>query len=176
MSDQVKWHVDIGDAIVMPEQDGLTNVVTELTYRLTGERNGLSAFVFGRVPIGKPSPDNYKPFDQLTADEVAAWFVNTVSIEGLQAEVIAKLDALENAPPAPVIAVLPFNVPPPVPQFEEIKTEQDGPLEGLRYIERSIGGVMQKFYLPKEDQPKILQAEAKALQDEAEAKRKAQEN
>lgn len=59
---------------VFPSLDGLTNVVESIHWQLTGDDGSGHLFsVYGEQPAGPPDPDNFTPFNELTALQVQGW-------------------------------------------------------------------------------------------------------
>lgn len=58
-----------------PNLNGLKDVVTNIRFDYTGtDAESGEFFTFlGAVPIGEPSPDNFKEIDKLTQEEVIEW-------------------------------------------------------------------------------------------------------
>lgn len=59
---------------VFPTHDGLTNVVESVHWQLTGDDGlGHHAKLYGEQPVGPPDPDNFTPYNDLTAAQVQSW-------------------------------------------------------------------------------------------------------
>lgn len=57
-----------------PSEDGLTDVVKTVHWRLQGTDGQFSSGAYGTVALAAPSPDAFIPFDQITEQ----WAVNVV--------------------------------------------------------------------------------------------------
>jgi len=72
--------------------DGLSNVVTDVDWRLTAtDDEGHSAVLTGRVGIADPDAGSFTDFDSLTAEQVQAW------VEGQLGSEADKLKAMLDA-------------------------------------------------------------------------------
>ena len=66
-------------------QDGLTNVVKTVHWRLTGEENGVSETVYGTEGMEDPLPGSFIPYDNLTLETVQNWVEGKMGEERVQA-------------------------------------------------------------------------------------------
>lgn len=62
-------------------EDGLTNVVYNVNWRLIGTDGTFSDEVYGVVGVPAPSPAAFTPYDQLTQSMVQGWVVNALGTE-----------------------------------------------------------------------------------------------
>lgn len=63
-------------------QDGLTDVVYNIEYILTGHDGDSHGYqLFGNVDVGNPDPDNFKPFKLLTQRVVEVWVESALGDE-----------------------------------------------------------------------------------------------
>jgi hypothetical protein len=66
------WQFEALD--VCPTEEGLSNVVDSVHWRLTGDDGlGHLATAYGEQPLGPPDPDNFTPYSELTATQVQSW-------------------------------------------------------------------------------------------------------
>ena len=83
------WTID--SMTVDKLQDGLTDVVTFVQWRLVGEDGTYVdsagetvpnvASVYGSLRVGEPNPDDFTPYADLTQDAVLAWVKTTFNSE-----------------------------------------------------------------------------------------------
>ena len=95
----------------MPQAAGVTDVVVEVGWRLTGTyRLQRTASAYGSVTFQVPeSPgEGFTPFDKLTEQQVLGWVWSSgVDRQATEAAVAGQLDALVNPPT--VMATLPWS-------------------------------------------------------------------
>lgn len=99
------WTWNFADARVADE-DGLTEVVKEIQYSLTGTRgeDARPHTIGGRMTLSAPDPASFKPFANLTEADLIAFISSDVNIDALKLHIAAQLDA------ASQIKALPFKV------------------------------------------------------------------
>ena len=94
----------------MPQAAGITDVVVEVGWRLTGTEGEHSASAYGSVTFQVPETPgkNFTPFDRLTEAKVLSWVWSSgVDREATEAAVAAQLDNLVNPPT--IMATLPWS-------------------------------------------------------------------
>lgn len=94
----------------MPQAAGVTDVVVEVGWRLTGTEGQHTASAYGSVTFQVPEStgENFTPFDQLTEAQVLSWvWSSSVDREATEAAVTQQLDALVNPPT--IMATLPWS-------------------------------------------------------------------
>lgn len=94
----------------MPQAAGITDVVVEVGWRLTGAEGEHTASAYGSVGFTVPeSPgEGFTPFDRLTEPQVLGWVWSSgVDRQATEAAVAAQLDALVNPPT--IMATLPWS-------------------------------------------------------------------
>lgn len=81
-------------------EDGLTNVVYNVNWRLVGTDGPYSASVYGAVGVPAPSSEDFTPYDQLTETQVRLWVFEALGIEQVTAyeQGIANQIALQQNP------------------------------------------------------------------------------
>jgi hypothetical protein len=81
-------------------EDGLTNVVYNVNWRLIGTDGTYLANVYGSVGVPAPSPAAFTPYDQLTESMVQGWVVDALGTEQVTAyeQGIAAQIALQQNP------------------------------------------------------------------------------
>lgn len=62
--------------------NGLNDVIISVDFIVSAEIEGLPKFdwALGEVPVNLPDPTNFKPFDELTEEEILSWVVNDQQI------------------------------------------------------------------------------------------------
>lgn len=70
-------------------QDPYHDTVTEVHWRLSGERGGASSSIYGSVPLAEPG-DDFIAYDSLTEDTVKAWCL--ANMEQSEADLKASVD------------------------------------------------------------------------------------
>ena len=94
----------------VPQVEGVTDVVVEVGWRLTGTEGEHTASAYGSVGFTVPeSPgEKFTPFDKLTEQQVLSWVWSSgVDREATEAAVTQQLDALVNPPT--IMATLPWS-------------------------------------------------------------------
>jgi hypothetical protein len=88
---------------VAPSEDGLSQVVKTIHWRLDAIDAGVSAGAYGAVSLGQPSPDNFTPYADITeqwAIDQTSGLINLPEVEAALAGEIAKK---KNPPVVPSI-------------------------------------------------------------------------
>lgn len=87
-------------------EDGMTNVVYNVNWRLLGTDGDYSANVYGSIGVPTPAPDAFTPYDQLTEETVQGWVEDALgeaTLASYKLGIAAQIDAQKN----PVAASLP---------------------------------------------------------------------
>ena len=66
-------------------EDGLTNVVYNINWRLIGTDGAFSSDVYGSCGVPAPALDAFTPYDQLTKAQVELWVIQALGIEQVAA-------------------------------------------------------------------------------------------
>jgi hypothetical protein len=74
----------LGPLDVKLAEDGLTNVVYNVHWRLVGTDGNYSASVYGTAGVPAPT-DEFTPYDQLTEAQVQEWVVEALGTEQVAA-------------------------------------------------------------------------------------------
>lgn len=74
-----------GPLDVKLSEDGLTNVVYNVNWRLTGGDGTYQAGVYGSVGVPAPSAAAFTPYSQLTESMVQGWVKDALGIEQVAA-------------------------------------------------------------------------------------------
>ena len=87
-----------------PSEDGLTDVVKVIHWRLDGTDGQFSSGAYGTVALGAPNPTDFTPYDQITEQ----WAVNAVTgsegfdLAGTEAAIAGNIAAQANPPVVPL--------------------------------------------------------------------------
>jgi hypothetical protein len=67
--------------------DGLNDIVVSVDFIVSGEIPGLPKFdwALGDVPVDTPNVENFKPFEELTEDEIISWVQNCEPMANVKA-------------------------------------------------------------------------------------------
>ena len=81
-----------------PQLNGLEKVITRVRYNYVGvDENGNEGTFAGVTPMAAPNAEGYKPFSELTPEDVVSWLEATADLAHMQ-ERIAKQIADKVAP------------------------------------------------------------------------------
>jgi len=64
-------------------------------YRGTGE-NEVTAETYGATVVGAPNPQDFTPFDEVTASDVEAWLEELLDVPSMQANLEAQIALIIN--------------------------------------------------------------------------------
>lgn len=90
---------------VVPSEDGLTDVVQTIHWRLTAVDGQYSAGAYGTVTVGPPNPQSFILYQQLTEAEVQQWTVDTLGqeqVDLMMANIQTQIDNQINPPIVPM--------------------------------------------------------------------------
>jgi len=72
--------------------EGLQDVIQIVHWRYRGtDENGVTAETYGASSIGEPNPQDFTPFDEVTASDVEGWLVNLLDVTSMQANLEAQI-------------------------------------------------------------------------------------
>jgi hypothetical protein len=75
---------------IAPELNGLEKVITRVRYNYVGaDENGNEGTFSGVTPMPAPNTESYKPFSELTPEDIVSWLEATADVAHMQ-ERIAK--------------------------------------------------------------------------------------
>jgi len=75
---------------VQPSLGELIDVVRAAQWRLEAS-NGVKAYTTGVAEFDEPDPENFTPFDQLTAEQVQAWAMAAiVNLDAIKASLVRR--------------------------------------------------------------------------------------
>jgi hypothetical protein len=87
---------------VAPSEDGLTNVVSVIHWRLDALDGIYSAGAYGTVALGAPDPAAFTPYDQITEQ----WAIDAVSanieLAQVEAALAGEINKKKNPPTVPM--------------------------------------------------------------------------
>ncbi len=75
----------LGPLDVKLAEDGMTNVVYNVNWRLVGTDGDYSANVYGTAGVPTPASGNFTPYDELTEAQVQQWVVEALGTEQVAA-------------------------------------------------------------------------------------------
>lgn len=98
------WTWKFSDARVVDEGD-LKDVLKEVIYEIIGTRDAQSYSIKGRTVLGAPDKENFKPFANLSKDDLIAFVSSAVSINALKHHIDAQHDDASQIKDLPFEAV-----------------------------------------------------------------------
>jgi hypothetical protein len=84
---------------VYPQEEGETNVVYNVHWRVTGVKEDYSATNIGTQIVTLNPETEFIPFDELTNEVVAGWTKEAMSeeqVEAIEGSIASQIDELEN--------------------------------------------------------------------------------
>lgn len=120
---------NFGPLEVALSEDGMTNVVKTVHWRLTGVDGSHSETVYGSEGMDTPVPENFIDYEDITKEDVTAWIeskLGTERLDTLKGSIASSIDLQKNpvkatlAPPwdEVQVTVVGANPPPPEPTPE----------------------------------------------------------
>jgi hypothetical protein len=103
-----KW--TIRNLEIIPNDNGMINVVKSIHYTYTGTYESYSAEIEGVTYLESPESSNYKPYEELTHDEVVSWIQTKYDIGLFNKNIIEQLQQKIVPPPTSIIGILPWSV------------------------------------------------------------------
>ena len=95
MANQYKWVVSSLHAKI--QEGELSNVIESVHWRYQAEdAEGNIADVYGSVGLEAPDAETFKPFEEITKEDVEAWLEAKLDVESLKAGLDAKLELIAN--------------------------------------------------------------------------------
>ena len=77
--------------------DGLSNVIQIVHWRYRGtDENGVTAETYGATSVGAPNPQDFTPFDEVTASDVERWLEVLLDVPSMQANLEAQIALIIN--------------------------------------------------------------------------------
>jgi hypothetical protein len=77
--------------------NGLQDVIQTVHWRYRGtDENGVTAETYGAVAVGQPNPQDFTPFDEITASDVEGWLENILDVPSMQANLESQITLIIN--------------------------------------------------------------------------------
>ena len=77
--------------------DGLSDVIQTVHWRYRGtDENGVTAETYGATSVGAPNPQDFTPFDEVTASDVERWLEVLLDVPSMQANLEAQIALIIN--------------------------------------------------------------------------------
>jgi hypothetical protein len=90
-----EWTISTLDCAV--SKDGLSNVVETVHWRYSGiNENGTTAEVYGSQSVGDPNPNEFTPYQELTAGIVSNWLEGILDVVGMRVSITTQIHNIEN--------------------------------------------------------------------------------
>ena len=78
-------------------KDGLADVIQTVHWRYRGtDENGVTAETYGATSVGAPNPQDFTPFDEVTASDVERWLEVLLDVPSMQANLEAQIALIIN--------------------------------------------------------------------------------
>lgn len=87
---------------VIPSEDGMTDVVKIIHWRMAAVDGGYSAEAYGTVTLTAPDPDAFIPYDQITEQWAIDACSSELKVPELQAALAANIEEQKNPPIVPM--------------------------------------------------------------------------
>lgn len=77
-----------------PELNGLEKVITRVRYNYLGvDENGNEGTFAGVTPMPAPNTESYKPFEELTAEDIVSWLEVVADKPHMQERIAKQIEA-----------------------------------------------------------------------------------
>ena len=77
--------------------DGLSDVIQTVHWRYRGtDQNGVTAETYGATAVGAPNPQDFTPYDGITASDVEGWLEVLLDVPAMQTNLEAQIALLIN--------------------------------------------------------------------------------
>lgn len=83
--------------VIVPQLDGMTNVVTGMNWVCTGTDGSISSSYSGNVMLQPPNPTNFIPYADITQELAFSWLGNYINIDSVQNSVARDIAFLETS-------------------------------------------------------------------------------
>jgi len=75
--------------------DGLQDVIQTVHWRYRGtDENSVTAETYGATAVGQPNPQDFTPFDEVTASDVEGWLEVLLDVPSMQENLQAQIALL----------------------------------------------------------------------------------
>lgn len=88
---------------VAPSEDGLSQVVKVIHWRLDAIDGGVQAGAYGSVALAEPNPDAFTPFNQITEQWAIDQTSSLVSLEEIKLALAGEISKKKSPPVVPVL-------------------------------------------------------------------------
>jgi hypothetical protein len=86
-----------------PSENGLTNVVKVINWRLTGiDENGTSASMSNSYPLPSPTPEGFTDYSTLAEETVISWLENNLDVGYLHTYLANEIESKYHPPITPL--------------------------------------------------------------------------
>lgn len=89
--------------VLVPEADGLQNVVVGMNWMCTGlnSETGTSSSSGGSVMLAPPNPDHFVPYPVLTQEMALGWLSGSISMPNVENQISAAILTLDRQKEVP---------------------------------------------------------------------------
>jgi hypothetical protein len=87
---------------VAPSEDGLSEVVKVIHWRMDAIDGGVAAGAYGSVALGEPSPDNFVPYADITEQWAIDQTSALIDLPQLQASLAGEIAKKKSPPVVPM--------------------------------------------------------------------------
>lgn len=88
---------------VAPSEDGLSQVVKVIHWRLDAIDGGVTAGAYGTVALGEPDPDNFVPYADITEQWAIDQTSALIDLPQVQAALAGEIAKKKNPPTVPEV-------------------------------------------------------------------------
>jgi hypothetical protein len=87
---------------VAPSEDGLSEVVKTIHWRLDAIDGGVQAGAYGSVALGEPSPDNFIPYADITEQWAIDQTSSLIDLPAVEAALAGEITKKKSPPVVPM--------------------------------------------------------------------------
>ena len=89
------WEISATERAV--SLDGLSDVIQVVHWRYRGtDENGVTAETYGATAVGAPNPQDFTPYDGVTAADVEGWLEDILDVSYMEANLETRIALLVN--------------------------------------------------------------------------------
>lgn len=88
---------------VAPSEDGLSQVVKTIHWRLDAIDAGVQAGAYGSVALGAPNPESFTPYDQITEQWAIEQTSALINVDEIKAALTGEINKKKNPPVVPTV-------------------------------------------------------------------------
>ena len=128
--------------------DGLSDVIQTVHWRYRGtDENGITAETYGATAVGEPNPQDFTPWDGVTAADVEGWLVTIMSevpevLEGIEPAIgsdTTQLEKMQENLEAQIAALInPTTITGPLADQDEAVVEEEVVVEEEAVVEEEV--------------------------------------